>query len=150
MKPFRALAALALITPLIACGAGRDSAEQPAAAEQKVATAEAPQEVATITVDALRDQLQSAESKPLLVDVREPNEFEAAHIAEARLAPLGNVEKDLSNVEKDREIVLICRTGNRSGKAYRRLAAQGYTNMRNVEGGMQAWEKKGYPVVASK
>lgn len=101
---------------------------------------------ATITVDAVQQRLESRDAKPLIVDVREPHEYKAGHIDGARLAPLGNVADELESVEKDREIVLVCRTGNRSGKAQRILADRGYTNLRNMEGGMVAWEKRRYPI----
>ncbi|HEY0592857.1 MAG TPA: rhodanese-like domain-containing protein, partial [Thermoanaerobaculia bacterium] len=54
--------------------------------------------------------------------------------------------KELEDVPKDREIVLVCRSGNRSGKAQRILAERGYTGLENMEGGMLAWEKHGYPI----
>lgn len=114
----------------IACGA--------TAEEEKIRTA---------TAETVRQRLESEAARPLIVDVREPDEFEAGHIREALLAPLGNVEKELSSVPKDREIVLVCRSGRRSGKAYEILAASGYTNLWNMEGGMLAWQKLGYPVV---
>jgi rhodanese-related sulfurtransferase len=102
------------------------------------------------TAGTLHSRLEAAakagEAKPLIVDVREPSEFEAGHIDGALLAPLGNVEEKLAAVEKGREIVLVCRSGNRSGKAYRRLEARGYTNLTNLEGGMVAWQKLEYPV----
>lgn len=101
----------------------------------------------TISVTELHQRLQTKGEKPLVVDVREQNEYDAGHIEGVRLAPLGNVEASLADVPKDQEILLICRSGNRSGKAARRLAARGYTNLQNVDGGMLAWEKNGYPTV---
>ena len=102
---------------------------------------------ARITAEALHQRLQSQDDKPLVVDVREPHEFEAVRIDGARLAPLGSVVAELEDVDKDREIVLVCRTGNRSGKAQKLLAARGYTRLQNMEGGMVDWEKRGLPVV---
>ena len=103
-------------------------------------------ETSTITPEALRQRLTAPDAQPLVVDVREPEEFEGGHIAEAQLAPLGNVEESLKNIAKDREIVLVCRSGRRSGIAAKRLAEQGFTRLWNMEGGMIAWEKLGYPV----
>ena len=124
----------ALAAALIACGTGADDA---ATADPKTAT---------ITAEALHQRLQANDAKPLVVDVREPHEFTAGHIDGAQLAPLGGVVRDLGSVEKDREIVLVCRSGNRSGKAQKLLAERGYTSLRNMEGGMLAWEKRGHPV----
>ncbi len=104
------------------------------------------EQLPTTTPDAVHQRLESREAKPLIVDVREPHEYQAGHIDGARLAPLGNVADELEGVAKDREIVLVCRSGNRSGKAQKILADRGYTNLENMEGGMLAWEKRGYPV----
>ena len=102
--------------------------------------------MATITPASLQSRLKS-EEKPLIVDVREIEEFDAGHIDGAFLAPLATVTEKLSNVAKDREIVLVCRSGRRSAKAYSELAKRGYTRLFNLEGGMLSWEKSGYRVV---
>lgn len=131
---------LALAATLLwaACGAPEQTARD---------SAKGGADIATISVGELHQRLQTPGEKPLVVDVREQNEYDAGHIEGVRLAPLGNVEDSLADVPKDREILLICRSGNRSGKAAERLAARGYTNLRNVEGGMLAWEANGYPAV---
>lgn len=103
--------------------------------------------MATLSAEQLHARLQAEGDKPLVVDVRETDEFEAGHIAGALLAPLGGVEKDLASISKTREIVLVCRSGRRSAVAYRRLSEIGFTNLKNMEGGMIAWEKAGYPTV---
>ena len=128
---------VALILTIVACGpASGTGAETPKAPG-----------AAKITAEALHERLQSQDEKPLVIDVREPHEFEAMRIDGARLAPLGSVVADLEDVDKDREIVLVCRTDNRSGKAQKLLAARGYTRLQNMEGGMVAWAKRGFPVV---
>jgi sulfur-carrier protein adenylyltransferase/sulfurtransferase len=128
---------VALFLAIVACGpASGDGAEK----------AEDPRR-ARITADALHQRLKEQGEKPLVVDVREPHEFEAVRIDGARLAPLGSVAASLEDVDKNREIVLVCRTDNRSGKAQRLLADRGYTRLQNMEGGMVAWEKRDLPVV---
>lgn len=102
--------------------------------------------IQAINVSTLRERLAAAQ-KPLLVDVREPSEYQEVHIDGARLAPLSRVVTELKDVDKSREILLVCRSGRRSAKAYGALAAKGFTNLTNVDGGMLAWEKAGYPVV---
>ena len=101
---------------------------------------------ATITAEALHARLQSSDRKPLVVDVREPHEFRQGHIDGATLAPLRDVVDALEGTDKNREIVLVCRSGNRSGKAQKLLAERGYMQLRNMEGGMVDWEKRGFPV----
>lgn len=102
-----------------------------------------------IKPEVVQARLEAAEDAPLIIDVREPSEFEAGHIDGALLAPLGQVENDVDKIAKDREIVLVCRSARRSGLAYQRLAARGFTNLYNMEGGMLAWEKLGFPVVTT-
>lgn len=130
------LAVVLAVGILAACGGARDLAPDAARAENPT----------TITAQALHARLQSKET-PLVVDVREPSEFQDGHIEGAKLAPLGSVEKGVADIPRDREIVLVCRSGRRSGKAQELLAARGYTNLRNMEGGMLAWEKNAYPIV---
>lgn len=140
MKNLSSILALAVVLAiagiLAACGGARDLAPKTAREEKP----------ATMTAQALHARLQS-EEKPVIVDVREPSEFQDGHIEGAKLAPLGSVEQGVADIAKDREIVLVCRSGRRSGKAQELLAARGYTNLRNMEGGMLAWEKNAYPVV---
>lgn len=119
-----------------ACGGAQDLA--PNAAR--------PAEPTAISAQALHSRLQS-EEKPLVVDVREPSEFQDGHIEGAKLAPLGSVEQGVADIARDREIVLVCRSGRRSSQARELLAARGYTNLKNMDGGMVEWEKNGYPVV---
>lgn len=105
------------------------------------------EQVRTIEAEALRARLSSEEPQPLVIDVREPDEFETGHIEGALLAPLGNVEQDLESIHREREIVLVCRSGRRSEAAYKALTARGFTGLSHLAGGMLAWEKLGYPVV---
>jgi rhodanese-related sulfurtransferase len=102
---------------------------------------------AMTTPEELHARLAADEEKPLVVDVREPFEYREGHIEGARLAPLGRVVSELQDVPKEREIVLVCSTDNRSGKAQRLLADRGYSRLENMKGGMVAWQKKGLPVV---
>lgn len=82
----------------------------------------------------------------LLVDVRELSEWHAGHVAGATHIPLGTIASRAATLPKDREILLICRTGNRSAMAQERLAQAGVTNVTNVEGGVTAWVEHGFPV----
>lgn len=103
--------------------------------------------IATMTAGELQKRLTAKDAKPLVVDVREKAEYDAVHIDGVLLAPLGNVVADLEKIDRSREIVLVCRSGRRSAKAYEALAAKGFTSLHNLEGGMIAWEKAGLPVV---
>lgn len=77
--------------------------------------------------------------KPLIIDVREPSEFQSGHIPGAVNIPLGTLEKGVGSLDKQKPILLICRSGNRSISAYQRLKALGFTSLANVDGGMLRW-----------
>jgi rhodanese-related sulfurtransferase len=84
-----------------------------------------------------------AEDGALLLDVREPDEWRAEHIADVVHMPLGELQPD--SVPHDRVVVAVCRSGNRSGKAATQLAAAG-VDVRNLAGGMKAWAEHGLPI----
>lgn len=85
----------------------------------------------------------------LLLDVREPEEFSALHAPNAKLIPLGQLGSRLQEIAayKDKPIVVICRSGRRSGIATAQLQAAGFSQASNVKGGMQEWERNGLDVV---
>jgi rhodanese-related sulfurtransferase len=82
-----------------------------------------------------------------ILDVRQPDEWAAGHIPNATLIPLGELESRLSEVPTDREVVIVCRSGNRSGQARDLLKQAGFTNVTSMAGGMNLWATAGYPVV---
>ena len=74
-----------------------------------------------------------------LIDVREPHEWDIAHIPGARLIPLGNLPAAVPSLDRTRDIVVQCRSGVRSGRAVRLLQAAGFTRVRNLAGGILRW-----------
>ncbi len=80
----------------------------------------------------------------LMVDVREPDEWELGRAPDATHLPLSALQP--GQVPTDRPVIAMCRTGNRSGKAAAQLAAAGH-QVANIAGGMQAWHAAGLPVV---
>lgn len=95
----------------------------------------------TTDVQKLAERLQSAEP-PFVLDVREPSEFQAGSIKGAHLIPLGALAQRLSEVPKDKPVVVVCRSGNRSARATLLLREKGYTNVENLAGGMIAWGRQ--------
>jgi rhodanese-related sulfurtransferase len=85
----------------------------------------------------------------LLLDVRQPEEFTAIHAPDAKLIPLGDLPARLPEIAayKDKPIVVMCRSGRRSAKAVELLKEAGYSNVSNLAGGIQDWEKAGLEVV---
>ena len=92
------------------------------------------------------DAAQRVESGALLLDVREPDEWDAGHAPGAKHVPLGELGARVEELPKDRPIVAICRVGGRSGKATEALVNAGY-DVVNLAGGMRAWDAAGQPVV---
>jgi rhodanese-related sulfurtransferase len=84
-----------------------------------------------------------------LVDVREPSEFDGllGHLDGARLVPLATVMDVASSWPKDRDVLLVCRSGARSGRAAAQLVALGFKRVMNLRGGMLAWNAADLPVV---
>lgn len=83
--------------------------------------------------------------KPFLLDVRQPEEFRSGHIIGAKLIPLGELPRRMHELPKDREIICVCHSGNRSQAATKQLTAAGYSAT-NLNGGMISWSRAGLPV----
>ena len=93
-----------------------------------------------INVQELKQKLDAGENF-VFIDVREPWEYEEFNLG-ARLIPLGSLMNMAWELEdhKNDEIVVHCRSGARSGMAQAMLAAQGFSNVRNLTGGVMAWQ----------
>jgi len=102
-----------------------------------------PVTVPEVSVADLADRLDGA----VLVDVRQPGEYEAGHVPSARLIPLQELPQRVSELPADEEIFVICRTGSRSHVASEFLIELGLTAV-NVVGGTLAWFESGREVVA--
>ena len=87
-----------------------------------------------IQTSALNEML--TQSGHIFIDVRTPAEYKANHIKQFRNMPLG---LDMSVLSKEKNIVVICKSGMRSMQASKRLRKLGYTSVTNVQGGMSAW-----------
>ncbi|GGG80006.1 rhodanese-like domain-containing protein [Paenibacillus radicis (ex Gao et al. 2016)] len=74
-----------------------------------------------------------------LIDVREIDEWESGHIKEASSLPLSELQERVNELEKDADLIIVCRSGNRSGRACEFLQAQGY-KVTNMTGGMLQWQ----------
>lgn len=81
-----------------------------------------------------------------LIDVREADEFAAGHAASAKLIPLSEFTSRVSELDTDRDIYLICRSGNRSGQACQYLEQAHGVEAINVAGGTMAWVDADLPV----
>ncbi len=95
------------------------------------------------TVLTLNEKLQNGDIQ--LVDVREPVEFASGRIPGARLLPLGEIGRRNSEIDHERPVYVLCRTGRRSSAAQKKLNDLGFENVINVEGGFEAWKKANLP-----
>jgi rhodanese-related sulfurtransferase len=100
-----------------------------------------------ITAPQLHDLLAGAHQPPLLLDVREPWEFELARIEGSLLLPLGQVPAHLDELDPARETVVICHHGVRSMQAAFFLQSRGFRNIINLAGGIDAWSREVDPNV---
>ena len=87
----------------------------------------------------------------LVLDVREPHEFTKSHIEDAVNIPLGKLEEKLGGLEKHKthKIIATCQTGARSASACKSLTKAGFTQVFNMQGGMQSWEDNKLPIKIS-
>lgn len=83
--------------------------------------------------------------RPLVIDVRQPEEYRSGHIAGAKLIPVGELGHRIDELPQNREIVCVCASGNRSRSAARALVGAG-RNAVNLTGGMLSWRRAGLPV----
>ena len=82
-----------------------------------------------------------ARPDPLLLDVREPWEFQTCHIAGARHVPMNELPARLDELDPDAEVVAICHHGARSQQVAYFLARQGFARVHNLAGGVDAWAR---------
>jgi len=101
--------------------------------------------VPELTTDALRDKIPA---NARLIDVREPDEYcgELGHIAGTTLVPLATLLTAAGDWPKQESLVLVCRSGVRSGKAALQLTAAGFERVASLQGGMLKWREQELPV----
>ncbi len=104
-------------------------------------TAAAASGLPSVTPEELHDELAAADP-PMLLDVREPNEWEIVHLPNAHLIPRGELADRLNELTSARRVVVYCRTGGRSAQATQLLIDLGFANVRNLTGGITAYAQK--------
>ena len=100
--------------------------------------------VPSLNAVELNEKLKNGK-RPLVIDVRQPDEYRNGHIAGAKLIPLGELKQNLKKLPQNKEIVFVCASGNRSRSATRILVEAGYDAF-NMQGGMHAWRRSRYPI----
>ncbi|MCX7762786.1 MAG: molybdopterin-synthase adenylyltransferase MoeB [Candidatus Kryptonium sp.] len=94
-----------------------------------------------ITPEELRSKLENGEDI-ILIDVREPHEYEINRIYGSKLIPLSKLPEKVNELDQTREIVLYCKMGGRSARAVQFLRELGFTRVKNLAGGIDAWIEK--------
>ena len=127
------------ISLLVACGSVSNdtSSSQPADID-----------VSSLSVDLEVSDVNALRENPnvVLIDVREQYEYDEGHIPCITLIPLGTIPNRLDEIPTDKEVILVCRSGNRSNQATQFLQQQGFDNVHNMLGGMNAWGEAGYSI----
>jgi rhodanese-related sulfurtransferase len=100
--------------------------------------------ISTMNATELNDRLKNGK-RPIVIDVRQPDEYRTGHIAGAKLIPLNKLNSRMKELPQSREIVCVCASGARSGSATRMLVKAGY-NAVNLKGGMNSWRQANLPV----
>lgn len=101
-----------------------------------------PSEIASTTVSELPDPLPDDLT---VLDVREPHEWDAGHIAGARHIPLGDLPGRADELDPQARTLVVCHLGGRSAQATEFLQVRGH-DVVNLTGGMDAWEAGGRPI----
>src|SRR5690349_25040408 len=92
------------------------------------------------------EQLLGAETRPVLVDVRERDEYEQGYIPGAVHIPRGNLESRIDNAvgDRSRPVIIYCAQGNRSAYAAKTLAELGFEDVVSLRGGFADWKENGH------
>jgi rhodanese-related sulfurtransferase len=140
MKRFIPLLALILLFGLVACAGAAPAAEAPAASSGV--------DLQSLPADVDVDTVYEIQNDPgvYMLDVREQDEYDDYHIPGINLIPMSTIQNRLDEIPTDKEVIVTCRTGNRSSQVTDFLRQSGFDNVHNMPGGIVAWEEAGYPV----
>jgi rhodanese-related sulfurtransferase len=106
-----------------------------------------PPSIPSVDVQEAARRVQEDEAAPLIVDVREADEHVSGRVETgAVLMPMSTFVERMHELPKDRPLLMLCASGNRSSAATAHLLRNGWTDVANVAGGIQAWERAGLPV----
>lgn len=95
-----------------------------------------------LPVQHLKEWLDQEDDPPLIIDVREPWEYNVCRIEPSKLIPMGQIPNHMDSFDPEQELVIICHHGIRSLQVCRFLEHHGFTKLYNVYGGIAAWAKE--------
>lgn len=123
-----------IIAGLVACGNSTPPAQ--------VSDSSLPAEI------SVQDAVTQRERGAFILDVREQSEWNEFHVPDSTLIPLGQLQARVNEAPKDKPIVVVCRSGNRSKTGRDILTQAGFTNVTSMNGGVTEWRSAGYPIVS--
>jgi rhodanese-related sulfurtransferase len=132
---------LLLAIGLVACGGQTDTVEVAESAVSDVNLADLPQDVDVQTVYDIKNH-----QDVYMLDLREQYEYDEKHIPDINLLPMSELQNRLDELPTDKEVIITCRSGNRSNQVAQFLRQNGYDNVHNMNGGIIAWQEAGFPV----
>lgn len=134
---------LMMLGTAVACGSQTEAAPNPAPAAEIDFN-----DILNLadTVDAQTVASVKDREDVIVLDVREQWEYDEGHIPDVVLIPMGDVPNRLAEIPTDKEVIVTCRSGNRSAQITDFLRQQGFDNVHNMDGGILAWEAAGYDV----
>lgn len=94
-----------------------------------------------LTPDKCKTHIEQSTGKPLLLDVREPWEYRIVHLEGSTLIPMRQIPQQAESLDPEQETIVICHHGIRSRQVGRFLESQGFSNIINLAGGMDAWAR---------
>jgi rhodanese-related sulfurtransferase len=94
-----------------------------------------------LTPDECKAHLEQAESRPMLLDVREPWEYQIVHLEGSQLVPMRKVPEIVETMDPHQEIIVVCHHGIRSRQVVLFLEHHGFSNVVNLKGGLDAWAR---------
>ena len=135
---------IVLALALTACQASpAPAAAPPAAAASGGAAAALPALPAEVSV---ADAAKKRDAGAFILDVRTPEEWNEYHVPGSTLIPLDQLSNRVAEVPKDKEVVVVCRSGNRSATGRDVLLKAGYPQVTSLAGGLKSWRNAGNPV----
>jgi rhodanese-related sulfurtransferase len=124
-----------------------NAGESPASSAPQVAAGQKDALPSQITVN---EAAKKRERGVFILDVRQTSEWNEYHIPDSTLIPLDQLAGRQNEVPKDREVVVVCRSGNRSAKGRDILMKAGFTEVTNMQGGLLQWRADGLPTASGK
>jgi rhodanese-related sulfurtransferase len=109
---------------------------------QSSATSSYPNEISVV------DAVAKREAGAFILDVRQPEEWNEFHVPDSALIPLDQLAARINELPQDKEIVIVCRSGNRSAQGREILLDAGFAQVTSMAGGLTQWKAAGYPTVS--